>query len=271
MTKLLPSILLVTALMSVAGCDVVELAAQSQTGSFDRTLTVPTPVALEVRTGSGEITIHTGPGNTVHIVGHIRASGISGTSAADRVRQIEQAPPIEQLGSTVRIGSTGDNELYHNVSISYDITVPADTQIQSKSGSGDQVIASVRGAVSAQTGSGSIDIAGSGGDVRAQTGSGSIHARAVGGAIRAQTGSGDIEMAQTVKGDVDVQTGSGSVRLTLAENASFELSARTGSGDIRVAQPMTTRSQSRHRLEGTVGNGGARVTVQTGSGSITIR
>jgi hypothetical protein len=31
------------------------------------------------------------------------------------------------------------------------------------------------------------------------------------------------------------------------------------------------RVQSRHRLEGTVGGGGAKVNVSTGSGSITIR
>jgi hypothetical protein len=61
------------------------------------------------------------------------------------------------------------------------------------------------------------------------------------------------------------------VQLDLAEGAGFDLVAHTGSGGIQVAQPITTRVQSRHRLEGTVGGGGGRVNVQTGSGSITIR
>jgi hypothetical protein len=61
------------------------------------------------------------------------------------------------------------------------------------------------------------------------------------------------------------------VRLDLADNAGFDFSARTGSGSIQVRQAMTARVQSRHRLEGSVGGGGAQVNVSTGSGSITIR
>ena len=78
-------------------------------------------------------------------------------------------------------------------------------------------------------------------------------------------------MRQTGRGDADVQTGSGDVRLVLSENAGFDLAAQTGSGGIHVAQQMATRTQSRHRLEGTVGGGGNKINIRTGSGSITIR
>jgi DUF4097 and DUF4098 domain-containing protein YvlB len=184
-------------------------------------------------------------------VGHIRARGtILNDSAASRVSAIEKAPPIEQAGATIRIGQRGTDPLYQNVSISYEITVPANTHIQSMTGSGDITIGNVRGSIAAQTGSGRIDIAETGGDVNAQTGSGDIRARAVGGAIRAHTGNGDVEMRQTARADADVQTGSGS---------------------IQVTQPIATRVQSRHRFEGTVRGGGGRVSVNTGSGSITIR
>jgi hypothetical protein len=272
MNTLLSSLALGVALVLTSACDVVEVAAQTETGTFDRTLSVSGPVVLDVRTGSGDIQITTGPGNSVHVIGRIRARDlVLGASAAERIRQIEKTPPIEQDGATIRIGETSNNPTYENVRISYEITVPADTQIQSRSGSGDQRIGSVRGPVSAQTGSGDIDIAESRSDVRAQTGSGDIHAGAVGGAIRAQTGSGDIEMTQTTKADADVKTGSGDVELVLAGNAAFDLVAHTGSGSIRVSQPMSARVQSRHSLEGTVGGGGASVRVNTGSGSITIR
>lgn len=272
MTKILSALAFTAVLVSSAACDVVELAAQTETGSFDRTLPVNGPVVLEVRTGSGDITIKTGPSDSVHVIGRIRAGGIfQNVSAASRISQIEKAPPIEQDGTTVRIGDTHDNPIYEDVGISYEITVPTNTQIQSRSGSGRQTIGSVSGSVSAHSGSGSIEIVGAGGDVQAQTGSGSIHARSVGGAIKARTGSGGIEMTQTGQADADVQTGSGSVRLTLGESAGFELVASTRSGGISVAQPMTTRVSSRHRLEATVRGGGARVNVRTGSGSITIR
>ena len=273
MTKLLSSLTLAAALVfSTAACDVIELAAQAQTGRFERTLPISGPVVLEVRTGSGSIQIKTGPTDTVQVLGLIRArEDLLNNSAASRIAAIEKAPPIEQAGTTIRIGQHGNDPLYQNVSISYEITVPANSQIQSMTGSGSITIGNVRGSITAQTGSGSIVIAETAGDVNAQTGSGSIHARAVGGAIRAHTGSGDIEMRQTVPADAEMQTGSGDVQLILADNAAFDLVARTGSGAIHVTQPIATRVQSRNRLEGTVRGGGGRVTVHTGSGSITIR
>jgi putative adhesin len=290
MTKLLYSLTLVSALILSAACDVVNVAAQTQTGTFDRTLQVKGPVTLDVRTGSGDIQIRTGSGETVHIIGRIRASSrFLNDSLAANISEIEKNPPIEQAGAMVRIGPTGDNPLYRNISISYEITVPANAEIRSSSGSGNQQIGSVRGSVTAHSGSGNIAIGEATGDVRARTGSGdidieragglvdatagsgSIHARAVAGAIRAQTGSGDVEMTQIARGDADVRTGSGDVRLDLADNAGFDFTGRTGSGSIQIAQPITIRTQSRNRLEGSVGGGGATVNVMTGSGSITIR
>jgi hypothetical protein len=291
MTKLLFSLSLAAVLVSSAACDVVGVAAQAQTGTFERTLQVNGPVSLAVTTGSGNIQIRTGSGDAVHVIGRIRANGrVLDDSPADRISQIEKNPPIEQTGATIRIGQTGDNPLYRNVSISYEITVPSAADIRSMSGSGDQVIGSVRGSVSAHSGSGSIQIAEAGGAVHARTGSGdirieraggpvdasagsgSIHAGSIGGAIKAQTGSGSVEMTQVAIADADVRTGSGDVQLDLADNAAFDFSGRTGSGSIRVTQTMTTRVQSRHRLEGSVGGGGsAKVNVSTGSGSITIR
>jgi DUF4097 and DUF4098 domain-containing protein YvlB len=291
MTKLLFSLSLAAVLLSSAACDGIEVAAQTQTGTFERTLQVNGPVSLFVTTGSGDIQIRTGSGETVHVIGRIRANGRAlADSPAARISQIEKNPPIEQTGTTVRVGTnTGEDPLYRNISISYEITIPANADIRSLSGSGDQVIGSVRGSVSAQSGSGGITIGEAGGDVRARTGSGdirieraggqlnastgsgSIHAGSIGGAIKAVTGSGDVEMTQAASADAEVRTGSGDVRLDLADNAGFDFSARTGSGAIQVKQAIAARVQSRHRLEGTVGGGGAKVNVSTGSGSITVR
>ena len=291
MTKLLFSLSLAAVLLSSAACDVIDVAAQTQTGTFERTLPVNGPVNLSVTTGSGDIQIRTGSGEAVHVIGRIRAGGgvLALDDPAARISQIEKTPPIEQTGTTVRIGPTGNDPLYRNISISYEITVPANADIRSMSGSGSQGIGSVRGSVSAQSGSGNINIAEAGGAVHARTGSGdirieraggpvdastgsgSIHAGSVGGAIKAQTGSGSVEMTQVKNADADVRTGSGDVQLDLADNAAFDFSGRTGSGSIQVRQAMTARVQSRHRLEGSVGGGGAKVNVSTGSGSITIR
>ena len=254
------------------GIDLSTFAQTRVRGTFERTLTVTEPVDLHVRTGSGDVVVRSGAVDRVHVVGRISAGlRMSQQEATDRIRQIEAAPPVDQAGNVVRVGHTGDEPLYRNVSIDYEITVPPNTQIQSRTGSGDQTIGSVSGTVRAQTGSGDIDVERAGGSLDAQTGSGDIKVTAVGGAIRARTGSGDVDVAQTTSAEVAIQTGSGDVTLTLPTNAAFTLSARTGSGRIDTRHPLEVQGElRRNRVQGMVRGGGNRVEVATGSGSIRI-
>jgi DUF4097 and DUF4098 domain-containing protein YvlB len=61
------------------------------------------------------------------------------------------------------------------------------------------------------------------------------------------------------------------VTLELPSDASFRLNAHTLSGRIHTNFPLTMEEEiSRRTLRGRVGDGGARVEVSTGSGSITI-
>ncbi|RPI55147.1 MAG: hypothetical protein EHM55_08755 [Acidobacteria bacterium] len=263
-------------LIGLTGCIGVDISAQSERarGSFERTLTVNGPVDLSVRTGSGDIQIRTGSGDRVQVIGRISASHSWNTSEspADRVRRIEGAPPITQNGNVIDIGQTRGDDTYNNVSISYELVVPANTQLNASTGSGDQIIGSLDGAVRARTGSGDIRIERTGGGLNAQTGSGSIRVASVGGEIRAQTGSGDVQVTQIGRADVTVHTGSGDVTLQLPSNAAYTLDASTGSGSINTAQPITMQGRiRRNHIEGTVRGGGNSVRVRTGSGSIDIR
>jgi hypothetical protein len=275
MTSVLRSASLMVCFVGLAACDVVHIAAQSQQarGMFERTLTVTGPVDLSVRTGSGNIQIRTGAGDRVQIVGRVSSgSHRDGLDPAERVRRVEATPPIAQTGNTIRIGDTNDDPLYRQVSISYELVVPANTQVNAQTGSGNQTIGSVDGPVRAQTGSGNIRIERAGGSLHAQTGSGNIDANSVGGEVRAQTGSGSVEVRQVARGDVSVQTGSGSVTLSLPPDAAYTLEAQTGSGSISTAQPLTIQGRTRrNHLTGTVRGGGNEVRVRTGSGSIDIR
>lgn len=230
---------------------VLPLSASS-TGHFERTLQVSGPVDLEVTSGSGNITVHTGGAGTLSVSAKIHGSTGSwffGGDVEERIQRIEKNPPVEQQGNTIRMGKFEDRDLARNISIDYDLTVPAQTRLNSRTGSGDQSLSGLQLALTANTGSGNITIenvsadtrirSGSGdlkidslkGTLNAETGSGNIRARNVAGEIVASTGSGDIEMHQTGTGDVRVGTGSGNVRL---EGLKGGLRAETGSGDIEA-------------------------------------
>ena len=238
-------------------------------GEFDRTIQVNGHVDLQVETGSGSIEVHRGGSNQIHVVGRISANEwFGGGNAEQRVKKIESNPPIQQSGNDVRIGHIDDPELKHDISISYEITVPENTQLRSSSGSGNQDIAGIAGPLEANAGSGSMKLSNIGAGVHAHTGSGSINADGVHGSLYARTGSGSIR-ATNVAGGFDGQTGSG--HLTLEQSAPGSVHAETGSGGLELRNVKGS-------LQASAGSGDVRVEgeatggwmVRTGSGSVQL-
>ena len=270
----------------------VATSAYAADSHFDRTLSVSSSPNVSVATGSGYIRLKPGSDNQVHISGHVHTSGgwMSG-DADSRVQQIANNPPIVQNGNEITIGERHGGDLYHNISIDYDITLPRASNIAAATGSGDMTIDNVGATLKAQTGSGSVRAngiqgastlgSGSGdvelhlagpGDVRAETGSGTVRLFGVNGALKASTGSGDIEVNGTPSTDWKLSTGSGSINMALGGNAKFNLVADTGSGSVNVAQPISMQgSLNKHHISGTVNGGGATIRANTGSGDISIR
>jgi hypothetical protein len=57
------------------------------------------------------------------------------SSNEQRVHAIESNPPIQQNGNVIRIGHMEDPELRRGISVSYEVTVPAETKLRSQTGS----------------------------------------------------------------------------------------------------------------------------------------
>jgi DUF4097 and DUF4098 domain-containing protein YvlB len=240
-------------------------------GGFERTLQTTGAVAIELTTQSGNVEVETGSSGQVQIVAHIKSSSLFGGDDAERIQRIAAKPPIQQTGNEIRIGVLDDPELRHNLSISYALKVPPDTQLRSHTGSGRQSVAGLLGPVELESGSGDLELrsigsavrasTGSGnltidqirGSVRAKTGSGSIHAMGVGGGFEGSSGSGGMVVEQTAGGAVRADTGSGSLNLR-GLRGSVEATAgsgtiyaegspnggwmiRTGSGDVHLRFP----------------------------------
>jgi DUF4097 and DUF4098 domain-containing protein YvlB len=225
------------------------------------------------------------------------------------VRAVESNPPIEQSGNSIRIGYNLPDEAKRHVSISYEVTVPADTSLQAHSGSGNIGVEGLRKSAVVTTGSGDVNLrdigpqsnarSGSGtikgqdialpftartgsggvqaeltgsGNADVESGSGEVRLRGIKGGLRARTGSGDISVDGAVQSGWDLHTGSGSVRLSLGSGQGFNLYARTGSGSIHSDLPITMQGNlNRHELKGAVKGGGPELEVSTGSGDIELK
>jgi hypothetical protein len=217
-------------------------------GTFEKTLTVSGPVDLEVLTRSGDVTVRAGSSGSVFIRGKIYVGDrwLRGNRDTD-VHEIEQHPPIRQEGNAIHI----DYLNVHDISVDYEISVPADTVIRTRSGSGDQIIEGTHGAVDVQTGSGDVKLANLTGEVSLQTGSGDVRAHGIAGPVKGGAGSGDIEVEETGAGNIDLHTGSGNIKVRGIQGA---FRADTGSGDVTAEGAQSGTWE-----------------IRTGSGNVDVR
>ncbi len=180
--------------------------------------------------------------------------------------------------------------------VSGDITAKGSQgEIEASSVSGDVDVTDGVRAVSAEAVSGNVHAAQVNGSLRAETVSGDLRIENVTGDLEASSVSGNIRMAgvqskdvrtETVSGDI-IYTGtiepsgrysfeshSGTVRLNIPRGAGAQFSVETFSGDLQTDFPVTIPGRTAIRREGrvefTIGDGRAKVTAQTFSGSIMI-
>lgn len=228
--------------------DLIHIGASGWTPtdfSADYTVTVPPDTQMRGFSGSGNLEVDgiAGPANFTVGSGNIRATRIQ-------------------------------NDLHVVVGSGNATFTDAKGRIDATTGSGEVVVRGAKGDVHARTGSGEINIEQPGGNVEAMAGSGNIEVRDATADLRLHSGSGEI----TIDGNPgpanfwDVRASSGDVSLHVPSGASFRFYAHSSSGDINVSGPSAseTSSNGRHDYEGRIGDGKARVEVETSSGSISL-
>lgn len=160
-------------------------------------------------------------------------------------------------------------------------------------GSGSTILRDIRGSLlDVDVGSGGITLE----KVRSDrcvldTGSGSVTGTDVSCTeLSADAGSGGVRLSRTTATTVDVdvgsggitldlasaprtvtlESGSGGVTLTLPAKTGATIDIETGSGGIHTDFPISTRRVERNSLRGTIGDGAARISIETGSGAVRL-
>ena len=150
----------------------------------------------------------------------------------------------------------------------------AEGEIDLDTGSGSVDVTDVSGSLlSIDTGSGRVTASGVAvDDLHIDTGSGGITADDVSSPnILLDTGSGSVELEVTGSADnIEIDTGSGGVRVTVPESFGARVEIDTGSGGIEMDMPITMRRWQRDHVQGVIGDGGGRLLIDTGSGSVRI-
>ncbi len=206
---------------------------------------------------NGSVVITSGTGDNVEIIA---------TKKADSQKDLDKIE-IEISASADEIiveTELGDSDKWYSRdsnsgSVNYEVIVPANTELDSvETVNGGVNISGVRGKVVAESVNGGIDVSDLGGDASLST---------VNGGIEAEFSR--LEGSQRVK----AETVNGRVTIRLPENADVEVSADTLNGSIngRDFGLETDKGFVGSDLNGKIGDGSARLNIDTVNGSIRIR
>lgn len=107
---------------------------------------------------------------------------------------------------------------------------------------------------------GNLDLDTSGGGIQIQNDDGTVQAHTSGGSIRAELRSNH---------GISLSTSGGSITLLLPQNTPGSIDAETSGGSVTTDFPLTTTHfSSGSHVQGTIGGGGAPISLHTSGGSI---
>jgi DUF4097 and DUF4098 domain-containing protein YvlB len=198
----------------------------------------------------------------------------------------------------------------HNLSVHFEIEVPAETRTELRTGGGSITLSGLRGAADVKTSGGPIEVTGlngnleaytSGGPIRVRevtgdahvgTSGGPIDAEGIDGSLTAHTSGGGIKI-ERVSGYVEAKTSGGSIHATYSPgnrhggvletsgghieiaidpSANLNLDASTSGGSVSSDLPVRVVGTVSHsRMQGSIGSGGEELRLHTSGGSIHIR
>jgi hypothetical protein len=181
----------------------------------------------------------------------------------------------------------------HKARAAVTVTVPRDCPLTLNLVSADAVVTGMTARTSIRSAAGDVTLDGVTGDIDASTVSGAIEAQGLDGRIAFTSVSGDLALAggaidslgaRTVSGRIaadldladggriDVNTVSGEVALRIPESAGTRVALNSAAGRIETAFPELGREERTvtRSVTGKLGDGSAKLTVNTVSGNVAL-
>jgi hypothetical protein len=283
------------------------LAAQQVQGRSERTFSISERVssggAVRIFAPTGDITVTEGSGSTVEFraekdprrgsiddVGFVVLRDNDGVTICAVFDDDDDCESDGVRGRSRRGWNWGRRE---SLRLTITVQVPRGSRLRVGSGNGDVAVTAavaearvssgngrvkvdgVSGRVEASSGNGEVSVERAGGPVRASSGNGDVTIGTVVGPVNASSGNGDIRVRMdrlTGNEDMEFSSGNGRIELELPNDFGAELEANSGNGRVTTDFPITiTGRLTPSRLRGTIGNGGRRLRLSTGNGSVEIR
>ena len=258
-------------LVIIAGCDIqIESWGQAK---HEITVQQQAPLAtgstLVAETSFGSITITGAETADCSVIANICGRAPTEEEARELAEQVEIK--LETAGNTLTVrAEKPPNKNRRSVSISYDIVVPKQTNIECASSYGAIKLTNINGNTNGKTSSGSITVDNIEGSTDLNTSYGSVKCRNItGDKISAKSSSGSIT-AEIIKGPTQFTTSYGSISCTDMSDGDIKL--KTSSGKIKLSN-ATFGYCDAHTSYGSIVSDelkGKSIKLHSGSGSINL-
>jgi len=210
---------------------------------------------LAIAGSNGQITVTAGDGDTVTVTAERIVKAGTEDLAKQQLALFEMKEDIQP--DRVSIDSTGRGFTV-NVSrrVNYTITLPKGASLSLANTNGDILVTNV------------------GGHFSAETTNGRVTATGLKQSAKVITTNGVVDLAfEAVGGEgITAETTNGMISVTLPNSTNADLTARVSNGAInRENLTLQVSEESRRRLDGRMGTGGARIRLETTNGAIHVK
>jgi len=253
-SSVLAAVMLAAAVGSTA-CGIDLFAQEEARNQWTQHYTVEPGATLEILNTNGRITVTAGEGDRIDVVAEriVKASTEEKAKAVLEDFEIREsaAPDLVRLDSKYRSTEFGVNR-----SVNYTVTVPRWANVRLETTNGDVHVENLTGELRVDATNGRIQASG------LENGT---HVNTTNGAIT-------LDFARIGEEGIDCETVNGTITVTLPKDGSADIEARVTNGSISTEEAgLTITEDSRRRVEGRLGSGGARVRLQTVNGAIRVR
>ena len=265
-------------LLAVCGC-VIHIGDWPR-AKYEKTVRLQAPLesgsTVVAETNYGSIKVGGADTADCNVVATIVVQAPTEEEAAEIAEQVNIQ--LEPVGKTLTVRADKPHVTNNrSISISYQITVPVQTNIECDSSYGSIELADTSGYVKAHTTYGSIDCDSITGQIQADTSYGRVDCRKIiSDELTAGSSYGniDIEYSDTAPAQIraNVSTSYGNIDFTAPSGFTGQVELATSYGSVKTDLPIVVKGKiSSKRIEGTIGEGNGKLNLKTSYGSIRIR
>ncbi|MHC4727338.1 MAG: DUF4097 family beta strand repeat-containing protein [Planctomycetota bacterium] len=251
-------------LLTVSGCviHIGDWPGDRPRAKYEKTIKAQAPLEsgsiLVANTSYGSITVSGADTTDCSVLATIRVQAPSEEEAAEIAEKVKIE--LELAGKTLTVRADKPHlKKKRSISISYQITVPAQTNIECTNSYGSIECKNINGQIQADTSYGGVNCR--------EIISGELN-------VSSSYGNIDIEYSDLSPAEIqaDVSNSYGSIDFTTPPGFTGQVELSTSYGSVKTDLPITIQGRiSNQRIKGTIGEGNGKLILKTSYGSIGIR